>query len=166
MYWESVLYNGEIEAFECGFPCFLPEYDAVFHAQKIAKKDCPFLLFSPNFGRVTRLMNPISLPSTPLFRCPETRFLIPQTTFWGIPFCHLGYPISPFGMSHFTFWGILRRVYAPILAPFYPLFALISSHFRGKKGRQNVCLSPQLSGNQIPSHQITVNLSPKQLIHI
>ena len=28
----SILYNGEIEGFECGFPCFLPEYDAVFHA--------------------------------------------------------------------------------------------------------------------------------------
>jgi hypothetical protein len=58
------------------------------------------------------------------------------------------YPKTPFGVSHFAIWGILRRVYASILAPFYPLFALIFSHFRGKNGRQNVCLSPQLSGNQ------------------
>ena len=77
--------------------CFIPEYDAIFHAQKIAKRDCPFLLL-PDFGRITRPMNPISLPSTPqnstsapLFRCPEPRFLIPQTAFWGIPFCHLEY---------------------------------------------------------------------------
>ena len=103
---------------------------------------------SPNLERVTRLMNPISLPSTPqnstsapLFRCPDPPF--PHT-----PNHHLGCPILPFGVSHFAIWGILRRVYAPILAPFYPLFALISSHFRGKNGRQNVCLSPQLSGNQ------------------
>lgn len=27
-----MLYNGEIEGFECSFPCFVPEYDAVFHA--------------------------------------------------------------------------------------------------------------------------------------
>ena len=114
--------------------------------------------------------------------CPILPFGVSHFAFWGIPFCHLGYPIlpfgmshfaiwdvpfrhlgypifhlgypiSPFGMSHFAIWGILRRVYAPILAPFYPLFALIFSHFRGKNGRQNVCLSPQLSGNQIPSHQ-------------
>ena len=72
---------------------------------------------SPNFGRVTRLMNPISLPSipqnstsAPLFRCPEPPF--PHT-----PNHHLGCPISPFGMSHFAFWGIfsahLRTTYSP-----------------------------------------------------
>jgi hypothetical protein len=46
----GILYNGETEGIDCGFPCFLPEYDAVFHAQKIAKKDCPFLLFYPILG--------------------------------------------------------------------------------------------------------------------
>ena len=94
----SILYNIEIGVFECSFSCFLPDYDAVFHARIIAKMDCPFLLFHPILGRVTRPMNPISLPSTPqnstsapLFRCPEPRFLIPQTTTWDVPFCHLGY---------------------------------------------------------------------------
>ena len=129
------------------FPCFISTNDAVLHARIIAKWIVPFLLL-PNLGRVSMPLNPISLPSTPqnstsapLFRCLEPPF--PHT-----PKHHLGCPILPFGVSHFTIWGILRRVYAPILAPFYPLFALISSHFRGKNGRQNVCLSPQLSGNQ------------------
>ena len=127
------------------------------------QKGLSFSPVSPNFGRVTRPMNPISLPSTPpkLRLCtlvplpgtpvssyPKTPFGMSHFAFWGILFYLLGYPILPFWVSHFTIWGILRRVYAPILAPFYPLFALISSHFRGKNGRQNVCLSPQLSGNQ------------------
>ena len=126
-----------------------------FSMPRKLQKGLFFSPVSPNLGRVTRPMNPISLPSTPqnstsapLFRCPEPRFLIPQNTIWDVPFCHLGYPILPFGVSHFTIWGILRRVYAPILAPFYPLFPLIFPHFRGKNGRQNACLSPQLSGNQ------------------
>ena len=129
-----------------------------FSMPRKLQKGLSFSPVSPHLGRVTRLMNPISLPST-----PKTPPLHPCSVARNPLF---SYPKPPFGMSHFAFWGILRRVYAPILAPFYPLFALISSHFRGKNGRQNVCLCPQLSGNQIPSHQITVNLSPKQLIHI
>ena len=61
---------------------------------------------SPNLGRITRPMNPISLASTPqnstsapLFRCPEPPF--PHT-----PNHLLGCPISPFGVSHFAIWGI------------------------------------------------------------
>ena len=46
-----------------------------------------------------------------------------QTGFYYVPFYHLGYPISPFGISHFTIWGI----------PFYHLECPISpfgvSHF-------------------------------------
>ena len=93
----SILYNGEIDGFECGFPCFLPEYDAISMPRKL-QKGLAFSPVSPNLGRVTRPMNLISLPSTPqnstsapLFRCPEPRFLIPQTAFWDVPFCHLGY---------------------------------------------------------------------------
>ena len=48
---------------------------------------------------------------------------MPQTAFYYVPFRHLGYPISPFGISHFTIWGI----------PFYHLECPISpfgvSHF-------------------------------------
>ena len=29
-----------------------------------------------------------------------------QTAFYYVPFHHLGYPILPFGVSHFAFWGI------------------------------------------------------------
>ena len=73
---------------------------------------------SPNFGRVTRLMNPISLPSTPqnstsapLFRCLEPSFLIPQTTIWDVPFYLLGY---------------FKACLCPHIGDrFYPLFPLI-----------------------------------------
>ena len=104
-------------------------------------KGLSFFLVSPNFGRITR-------PQTPHFSALYTPklHLCTLVTMPGTPVS--SYPKPPFGVSHFAIWGILRRVYAPILAPFYPLFALISSHFRGKNGRQNVCLSPQLSGNQ------------------
>ena len=98
----SILYNGEIEGFECGFPCFLPDYDAIFHALKIAKWIVLFL-FLYNLGRFTRPQSPISLPSTPqnstsapLFRCPERHFLIPQNPFWDVPFHHLGYIFGTF----------------------------------------------------------------------
>ena len=136
----SILYNGKMVGIECGFPCFIPEYDAIFHALKIAKMDCSFLLLY-NFGRFTRPHTPhfFALDNPKLHLCT----LVPLP---GTPVS--SYPKPPFGVSHFAIWGILRRVYAPILAPFYPLFALISSHFRGKNGRQNICLSPQLSGNQ------------------
>ena len=139
--WVSVFYTmARWRDFECGFPCFLPEYDAIFHAQKIAKRIVLFSCFT-QFGACNEASYPPFLcplhPKTPpLHPCSDARN--PR----------FSYPKTPFGMSHFAFWGILRRVYAPILAPFYPLFPLISSHFRGKNGRQNVCLSPQLSGNQ------------------
>ena len=122
---------------------------------------------SPNFGRVTRPHTPhfFALYTPKLHLCT----LVPMP---GTPF--FSYPKTPFGMSHFAIWGTpfyhlgyFKACLCPHIGDcFYPLFPLISSHFRGKNGRQNVCLSPQLSGNQIPSHQITVNLSPKQLIHI
>ena len=129
------------------FPCFIPEYDAVLHAHKIAKRIVLFSCFT-QFGACNEAYEPhFSALYTPkLHLC--TLVPMPGTPFPHTPKHHLGCPILPFGVSHFAIWGILRRVYAPILAPFYPLFALISSHFRGKNGRQNVCLSPQLSGNQ------------------
>ena len=112
-----------------------------------------FFFFLYNFGRFTRPQTPHFSALEPLKLHLCTLVPLPGTPVSHTPKHHLGCPILPFGVSHFTIWGILRRVYAPILAPFYPLFALISSHFRGKNGRQNVCLSPQLSRNQIPSHQ-------------
>ena len=62
----------------------------------------------------------IHTPDVPnrLLLCPISPFGMSHFTIWGIPFYHLGYPISPFGMSHFAFWGIfsahLRTMYSPI----------------------------------------------------
>ena len=68
-----------------------------FSMPRKLQKGLFFSPVSPNFGRVTRPMNPISLPSTPqnstsapLFRCPETPFLIPQTAFWDTPNGQMG----------------------------------------------------------------------------
>ena len=39
-----------------------------------------------------------------------------QTAFYYVPFHHLGYPILPFGISHFAIWGIpFRLLRCPIL---------------------------------------------------
>ena len=50
----------------------------------------------------------IHTPNVPnrLLLCPISPFGMSHFAFWGIPFHHLGYPISPFGVSHFAFWGI------------------------------------------------------------
>ena len=125
-----------------------------------------FFSFLYNFGRFTRPQTPPFLspwpPKTPpLHPCSDARNPL------------FSYSKTPFGMSHFAFWGIpfhhlgyFNACLCPHIGDRFTLSSRWFSHFRGKNGRQNVCLSPQLSGNQIPSHQITVNLSPKLLIHI
>ena len=100
-----ILYDGKVEGFECGFPCFLPEFDAIFHAGIIAKR-IVLSPVSPNLGRITRPMNPISLPSTPQNSTSAPLVPLPGTLFPHTPNHHLGCPILPFGMSHFAFWGI------------------------------------------------------------
>ena len=37
---------------------------------------------------------------------PISPFGVSYFTFWGIPFRHLGCPILPFGMSHFAIWDV------------------------------------------------------------
>ena len=112
----NVLYSAKSEVLSVFSPCFIPEYDAVFVSRKL-QKWIVLLLLLPDLGRVSMPMNPISLPSTPqnstsapLFRCSEPPF--PHT-----PKPHLGYPILPFGVSHFTIWGVfsahLRTMYSP-----------------------------------------------------
>ena len=58
---------------------------------------------------------------------PILPFGVSHFTICDVLFCQLGYPILPFGVSHFTFWGIfsahLRTMYSPI-------FGLSSSFFR------------------------------------
>ena len=117
----SIIYNGEMESVESGFPCFLPEYDAIFHAQKIAKRIVLFSCFT-QFGACNEADEPhFSALYTPkLHLCT----LVPLP---GTPVS--SYPKTPFGVSHFTIWGILRRVYAPhigavlpsLRADFFPL---------------------------------------------
>ena len=101
--------------------CFVPEYNAIFHALKIAKKDCSFSPFTrfwaykeasdPHFSA----LEPQNSTSVPLFRCPEPRF---------------SYPKTPFGMSHFTFWGI----------PFHHLGYIFGTFAHNVQPRFSVCL--------------------------
>ena len=44
-----------------------------------------------------------SLSIPPMSKPP---FIMSHFAIWGIPFCHLGYPILPFGVSHFAFWDV------------------------------------------------------------
>ena len=112
----SILYNGATEGVECGFPCFLPDYDAVSMPGKL-QKGLSFSPVSPNLGRVTRPHTPhFSALYTPkLHLC--TLVLMPGTPFPHTPKPHLGCPILPFGVSHFAIWGIfsahLRTTYSP-----------------------------------------------------
>ena len=119
-----------------------------FSMPRKLQKGLFFSPVSPNLGRVTRPMYPISLPSTPqnstsapLFRCPEPPFLIPQTTIWDVPFCLLGYPILPFGVSHFAIWGIPFRHLGYIFGTFahnvQPRFSVCLLRFRCK----SLCVS-------------------------
>ena len=124
----SILYNGKIEGFVCGFPCFLPDYDAIFHAQKIAKRIVLFSCFTQFWARNEADEPHFSALYTPkLHLC--TLVPMPGTLFSHTPNHHLGCPILPFGMSHFAIWGIfsahLRTMYSPI-------FGLSSSFFAAK----------------------------------
>ena len=105
MYWESVLYTMvRWRVLSVFFPCFLPEYDAVFVSRKL-QKGLFFSPVSPNLGRVTRPMNPISLPSTPQNSTSAPLVPLPGTPVFHTPKHHLGCPILPFGVSHFAIWG-------------------------------------------------------------
>ena len=93
----SILYNGKIEGIECSFPCFLPEYDAIFHARKIAKRIVLFSCFT-QFWACNEAYEPhFSALYTPkLHLC--TLVPIPGTPVSHTPKHHLGYPILPFGV--------------------------------------------------------------------
>ena len=101
----SILYNGATGGFECSFPCFLPEFDAVFHAGIIAKWIVLFSCFT-QFGAYNEASYPpflcprtpklhlctlVPMPGTPVSSYPKTPFGMSHFAFWGIPFCHLGY---------------------------------------------------------------------------
>ena len=97
-----------------------------------------FILFTKTQKRKnqTRVCPPIfqlpliTPPRYPYPRCPKPAFIMSHFAIWGIPFHHLGYPILPFGVSHFTFgmshfafWGI------PFYLLGYPISPFGVSHF-------------------------------------
>ena len=80
----------------------------------------------------------ITSPRYPYPQCPNRFYYVPfhllgypilpfgvsHFTFWGIPFHLLGYPILPFGVSHFTFWGIFFGTFAHNVQPRCPIWLL------------------------------------------
>ena len=78
----------------------------------------------------------------PFFSFPLLLHLVsvprcPQTAFYYVPFHHLGYPISPFGMSHFAIWDVpFHHLGCPIL-PFGVYFRHICAQCTA---RFSVCL--------------------------
>ena len=140
-----------MEGVESGFPCFLPEYDAIFHAQKIAKMIVLFSCFT-QFGACNEAYEPhfsalytpklhlctlVPMPGTPFphtpkphLGCPISPFGMSHFTIWDVPFRLLGCPILPFGMSHFTIWGI----------PFHHLGYIFGTFAHNVQPRFSVCL--------------------------
>ena len=49
---------------------------------------------------------------------PILPFGVSHFTIWDVPFCHLGCSISPFGISHFTIWGIPFHLLGYPISPF------------------------------------------------
>ena len=113
----NVLYSAKSEVLSVFFPCFIPEYDAVLYARIIAKMDCSFSSFT-RFGAYNEASAPhFSALYTPtLHLC--TLVPMPGTPFPHTPNHLLGYPILPFGMSHFTIWGIPFRILGYIFGTF------------------------------------------------
>ena len=85
--------------------------------EKLQKWIVPFLLL-PNFGRITRPHTPhFSALYTPkLHLC--TFVLMPETPFSHTLKPYLAYPILPFGMSHFAFWDIPFCLLGYPISPF------------------------------------------------
>ena len=121
------------------FPCFIPEYDAVFHAQKIAKRDCSFTSFT-RFWAFYEASYPHFSALEPLKLHLCTLFPLPGTPVSHTPKHHLGCPILPFGIPHFAIWGIfsahLRTMYSPdfrfvffVFAAKVCMFSFLSVHY-------------------------------------
>ena len=95
----------------------------------------------------------IHTPDAPnrLLLCPISPFGMSHFTIWGIPFYHLGCPILPFGVSHFTIWGIPFRHLGYILGTFVhnvqPRFSVSLLRFFAAK----VCVFSYLSIHHVSS---------------
>ena len=75
---------------------------------------CP-PIFQPPLITPPRYSCP-DVPKPPL-ECPILPFGVSHFTIWGIPFCHLGCPILPFGVSHFAFWDIFSAHLCTMYSP-------------------------------------------------
>ena len=65
---------------------------------------------------------------------PILPFGVSHFTIWDVPFCHLGYPISPFGVSHFAIWGIPFCLWGCPISPFgvshFTIWSIFLAHLR------------------------------------
>ena len=121
------------------FSALFSQNDAVLQALKFAKWLFLFLFFAllgacneadePHFSA----LDTQNSTSAPLFRCPEPRFLIPQTTIWGIPFHLLGY---------------FKACLCPHIGAVLPSLRADFPHFRAKIAYKRMCISPLLSGKK------------------
>ena len=75
-------------------------------------------------------LHPCSVARTPRFSYPKTPFGMSHFAFWGVPFCYLGCPILPFGVSHFAIWVI----------PFCHLGYIFGTFAHNVQPRFSVCL--------------------------
>ena len=64
-----------------------------------------------------------------------------QTAFYYVPFRHLGCPILPFGVSHFTFWDIPFYHLGYIFGTFAHNVQLQFSVYHIRFSLQNLCVS-------------------------
>ena len=103
--------------------CFIPEYDAIFNAQKIAKRIVLFSCFTqfwacneadePHFSALytpkLHLCTLVPLPGTPVSHTPKHHL--------GCPILLFGVSHFPFGVSHFTIRGIFSAHLSTIHRP-------------------------------------------------
>ena len=120
-----------MEGVECVCFIFLPEYDAVLHARIIAKMVCSFSPFTQfwacNEASYPPFLSPLHPKTPPLHPCSDawnTRFLIPQTTIWDIPFYLLGYIFGTFAHNVQLDFRFVFFVFAAIVC----MFSFLSVH--------------------------------------
>ena len=88
----------------------------------------------------------ITSPRYPYPQCPKPPFIMSQTTIWGIPFCHLGYPISPFGV-YFRHICAQRTAPMPDLASSFFAAKACAFSFQYKKIDPLILLQKYLYSN-------------------
>ena len=135
----SILYNGATEGFECSFPCFPPEFDAIFMPRKLQKWIVLFSCFTqfgacneayePHFSALytpkLHLCTPCSVARNPRFSYPKTPFGVSHFAIWGIPFCHLGYIFGTFAHNVQPRFSVcLLRFRCQSLYVFFPFGSL------------------------------------------